>query len=89
MIRIRYLVSGWPRTVLAIVLSSLVTGCAPPSRQDIETAQALSELGESFNDIRQTQQALQDQVDSLSGVVARQDSVIRSLANLAGVPVPR
>ena len=43
----------------------------------------------SFNEIRQTQQALQDQVDSLSGVVARQASVIRSLANLAGVPVPR
>jgi hypothetical protein len=49
----------------------------------------MAELGESFNDIRLIQQELQDQVDSLRTVVARQDSVIRTLANLAGVQVPR
>jgi hypothetical protein len=65
-----------------------VAGCAPPSQQDIQTAQALSELGVSFNDLRQTQQELQDQVDSLKTIVVRQDSVIRTLANLAGVKAP-
>jgi hypothetical protein len=31
---------------------------------------------------------LQDRVDSLTMVVARRDTVIRQLANLAGVPMP-
>lgn len=63
--------------------------CMPPSQQDMETAQALVELGESYHDLRQEQQMLFDQIDSLRLVVARQDSVIRTLANLAGVQVPR
>lgn len=62
--------------------------CAPPSQQDLQTAQAISELGESFNDIRLSQQELQDQIDSLRTVAVRQDSVLRMLANLAGVQVP-
>ncbi len=74
--------------VLAIALAG-AAACTPPSQQDIQTAQAISELGESFNDIRLTQQELQDQVDSLRTIVVRQDSVIRALANLAGVQVPK
>lgn len=66
-----------------------ITGCAPPSQQDLQTAQALAELGESFNDIRLTQQELQDQIDSLRTALVRQDSILRTLANLAGVQVPR
>jgi len=63
-------------------------GCTPPSQQDIQTAQALNELGDSFHDLRLVQQELQDQVDSLRMVISRQDTVIRTLANLAGVQVP-
>lgn len=55
----------------------------------MQTAQALTDLGESYNDLRLTQQELQDQVDSLKAMVAKQDSVIRTLANLAGVQPPR
>lgn len=66
-----------------------IAGCAPPSQQDLQTAQALAELGESFNDIRLTQQELQDQIDSLRTALVRQDSILRTLANLAGVQVPR
>lgn len=69
-------------------LSLLSTACTPPSQQDIQTAQALAELGEAFNDVRLQQQEVQDQVDSLRMVIVRQDSVIRTLANLAGVQVP-
>jgi len=74
---------------LCAVTVSVFAACAPPSKQDIETAQAISQLGDSYNDVRLTQQELQDQIDSLKAVVVRQDSVIRTLANLAGVPVPR
>lgn len=77
-----------PLAVLALFVA-VVAGCAPPSKQDIETAQAIAQLGDSYNDVRLTQQELQDQIDSLKAVVVRQDSVIRSLANLAGVQVPR
>lgn len=80
------------RAKLLLVVSATAVAatlsCAPPSQQDIQTAQALSDLGVAFNDIRLQQQELQDQVDSLRTVVVRQDSVIRTLANLAGVTVP-
>jgi hypothetical protein len=78
---------AWLALLGASGLFGLVA-CTPPSQQDIKTAQALAELGESFSDIRLAQQDMQDQVDSLKFVVARQDSVIRTLANLAGVQVP-
>jgi hypothetical protein len=71
-----------------VVLTVSVAACNPPSQQDMQTAQALQDLGESLNDLRQVQQALQDQVDSLRIVVVRQDSTIRTLANLAGVTIP-
>jgi hypothetical protein len=38
--------------------------------------------------LREVDAALQGQVDSLARVVARQDSLLRQIANLAGVPVP-
>ena len=54
----------------------------------MQTAQALQDLGQALTDVRQVQQGLQDQVDSLRTVVVRQDSTIRTLANLAGVSIP-
>ncbi|MBK6489152.1 MAG: hypothetical protein IPF98_20400 [Gemmatimonadetes bacterium] len=75
-----------PMVSAAAVVAGLA--CAPPSQQDIQTAQALSDLGVAFTDIQLQLQELQDQSDSLRLVVVRQDSVIRTLANLAGVQVP-
>ncbi|MEO6443960.1 MAG: hypothetical protein ABIZ91_10105 [Gemmatimonadaceae bacterium] len=80
---------GWRWLAPPIAVLALLSGCAPPSQQDMQTAQALAELGESFNDIRLVQQQLQDQVDSLRFVVARQDSAVQTLANLAGVQMAR
>lgn len=74
----------WP--IFAVVL--LLPGCTVPTRTDLDTAQALIEIGESFNELRAVQAELQDRIDSLVTVTARQDSTIRTLANLAGVTVP-
>ena len=74
------------RSVLAGLL--VLPGCTVPTRTDLDTAQALIEIGESFNEVRSAQAELQDRIDSLVAVVARQDSTIRTLANLAGVSVP-
>ena len=52
-------------------------------------SEQIIQLGDGLNDLRQDNAALQEQVDSLKLIVARQDTVIRQLANLAGVPLSR
>lgn len=73
-------------SVLALVL--LCSAC-PASRADVAISEQIIQLGDGLNDLRQDNAALQQQVDSLRIVVARQDTVIRQLANLAGVPMAR
>jgi hypothetical protein len=48
-------------------------------------AQAVQDLSAEVNGVRQDIGILADQVDSLRAVVMKQDSVVRTLANLAGV----
>ena len=52
----------------------------------MNTGQALVELSDAVNDLRRENSVLQEQIDSLRVVVARQDTMVRNLANLAGVP---
>jgi hypothetical protein len=75
--------------LLPLAVAFLAIGCLPPSQQDLQTAQALVELGDALSEIRSSLADVQDQLDSLKLVAARQDTVIRQLANLAGVPIPR
>ncbi|HEX9565500.1 MAG TPA: hypothetical protein VF981_16090 [Gemmatimonadaceae bacterium] len=75
--------------LLTTGLLIVVGGCAgPATQQDLYIAQALVEIQDAMNEFRQASYDLQDRVDSLVTVVARRDTVIRQLANLAGVPVP-
>ena len=62
--------------------------CSVPSRSDLEVMQSVNDLGEAVNAMRQVYGVLADQVDSLRLIVVRQDTVLRQLANLAGVAVP-
>jgi hypothetical protein len=50
--------------------------------------QAVNDLSDAVNGVRQDFVVLADQVDSLRTIVVRQDSLLRTLANLAGVAVP-
>ena len=52
-------------------------------------SEQIIQLGDGLNDLRQDNAALQQQVDSLRAVVAKQDSVIRQIANLSGFPLAR
>ena len=61
--------------------------CQSPNQQ-AAVNQALSDAATAVNGIQQDVAQLQDQVDSLRTVVARQDTTIRKLANLAHLPVP-
>jgi hypothetical protein len=62
-----------------------LTGCLRNPSADAATAQALTEIADQLGAMQQDNAALQYQVDSLRAVVARQDTVLRRVANLAGV----
>ncbi|NUQ11954.1 MAG: hypothetical protein HUU26_06420 [Gemmatimonadaceae bacterium] len=72
----------------AVLLAVTMAGCLPATERDFQMAQTLIEMGDAINEIRSLQYELQDRVDSLTTVMAKRDTVIRQLANLAGVPVP-
>lgn len=76
------------RSLFLVALLLVPAACLPPSEQDLQTAQALVEMGDAFSQIQQDLSVLQDQIDSLRWVAVRQDTIIRQLANLAGVVVP-
>jgi len=76
------------RSAFAIALALICAAC-PASRADVAISEQIIQLGDGLNDLRQDNAALQQQVDSLRIVVARQDTVMRQLANLAGVPLAR
>jgi hypothetical protein len=71
----------------AIVVAGSLSGCLRNPAADAATAQALTEVADQLGTLQQENAALQGQIDSLRSVVARQDTVLRRLANLAGVPV--
>jgi hypothetical protein len=77
-----------PRALCAVALIVVCSAC-PATRADIAIGEQIIQLGDGMNTLRQENAEIQQQVDSLRLVVARQDSVIRQLANLAGVPLSK
>ena len=75
----------WRVIATACCIASPLTGCLRNPAADAATAQALTEIADQLGAMQQDNAALQNQVDSLRAVVARQDTVLRRLANLAGV----
>ena len=68
-----------------LLLASL--SCRDP-RAEANIAQAMMEASTTLTELRQDLGDLHNQVDSLKGVAARQDTIITRLANLAGLPLP-
>lgn len=79
---------SWVRCLTLSLGAAGVAACSVPSRSDLEVMQTVNDLAEAVNAMRQDYAVIADQVDSLRLIVARQDSVLRQLANLAGVAVP-
>jgi len=75
------------RVALFLVVIA-ASGCLPATERDFQMAQRVTEMSDAVNEIRQLSYELQDRVDSLTLVVAKRDTVIRQLANLAGVQMP-
>ena len=73
---------------LLLLVPAMLGGCVRNPTADADAAQALTELGHELAAVRQESAALQNQLDSLRLAVARQDTLLRRLANMAGVPMP-
>jgi hypothetical protein len=64
-----------------------VAGCRNP-QADAVLAQQMREMGDELNNSRQETAVMHEQIDSLRIMVARQDTLLRQLAGMAGVSVP-
>ena len=73
----------------AIVLVAVATsGCGVTDKPNVNTAELLVETQEVVFGLREELATFQDQIDSLRVELNRQDSLIRHLANLQGMPMP-
>ena len=63
-------------------------GCALTDKPAVNTAELLVETQEMVAGLREELAGFQDQIDSLHVELARQDSLLRALANLQGMPMP-
>jgi hypothetical protein len=72
----------------ALLALVLLAGCLPATEKDFQMAQTIQEMTDAVNEIRMQSFELLDRIDSLTMVVAKRDTVIRQLANLAGVQMP-
>ena len=71
----------------ALVLLA-AAGCGITEQPPVNTAELLVETQEMVAGLREELAAFQDQIDSLHVELAHQDSLIRVLANLQGMPLP-
>jgi hypothetical protein len=76
------------RILPLVLLASAVAGCGLTDQPNVNTAELLVETQEVVAGLRDELAAFQDQIDSLRVELNRQDSLIRHLANLQGMPMP-
>ena len=73
----------------ASVLALLVmTGCGLTEKPAVNTNELLVETQDMVAGLREELAGFQDQIDSLHMELARQDSLLRALANLQGMAMP-
>jgi len=75
------------RSLFVLFICALLASCRDP-RAEANIAEAMIQVGTEMSALRQDMAGLQNQVDSLRSVVARQDTMISRLAAAANVPVP-
>lgn len=73
------------RSFCVVLAALLLCSCRDP-RAEANIAEAMMQVGTEISAMRQDYAMLQSQIDSLRGVVARQDTLLTRLATLANVP---
>ena len=76
------------RLLPAVVLAVSASACGLSDQPNVNTAELLVETQEVVYGLREELATFQDQIDSLRVELNRQDSLIRHLANLQGMPMP-
>ena len=74
------------RTGLLLLTVAVLSSCRDP-RAEANIAQAMMEVGTTISTMQQDYAILQSEVDSLRGVVARQDTLILRLGSHVGMPI--
>ena len=71
----------------AVGLLVLVCGCRSP-QADVAIAEQFTQVSDALVSMRDQMVVMSGTVDSLVQVVARQDTIIKRIAAVNGVPVP-
>ncbi len=61
------------------------SGSVPMPSSDVSSGQAIMDLGNAMGQLREENALLQADIDSLRGVVAYQDSIVRQLAAMSNL----
>jgi hypothetical protein len=79
-----------PRAIAFLLTFAAVAAgaCYTDPKEQLDQMQQTMDLQATIEDLASRTTELQFAFDSLRGVVARQDTTIARLANLAGVPYP-
>lgn len=77
------------RLLLVALACVAGTGCYQDPEQAIAQEQMLTDLGDALNQLTLQTTELTAQVDSLSQIIAKQDTAIYRMANVTGVPYQR
>lgn len=89
----RFLRRTAARLTALAALAALTAGGAIACYEDpqvrLDQAQQVTDMADVINELNARTSELQFTLDSLRLIVAKQDTVIYRLANLAGVPYPR
>lgn len=78
-----------PRVAFAaacLVVVAVVSACYEDPNDKLNQLQQITDMTDAVNELNSRTSELLFTVDSLRGVMARQDTTIARLANLAGVP---
>ena len=76
------------RILPVVLLAVALTACGLTEQPSVNTAELLVETQEVVLGLREELATFQDQIDSLRAELNRQDSLLRQLANLQGMPMP-
>ena len=76
------------RIVPLLFVVTATAACGLTEQPTVNTAELLLETQEVVLGLRDELASFQDQIDSLRLELSRQDSLLRHLANLQGMPMP-
>lgn len=75
-----------PRRLLVLASALLaLTGCFTDPQKQLDQMQQLTDLSDALTELNQRTADLQFTIDSMTAVMARQDTVLRRVANATGV----